>query len=460
MDEQEMDPILEGEAYSSYKKRLSKFERIQQELSCDRMHWLAKLHRIAGVAGVNMTKTASSLILYQAIIANDFYGNISYRYGWYITAGLLLASPVTLLSRLIYYFCSPSEYNPIRHTDNLIETLEIGAFSYGLLASIVRQVNPDAIATPLSKCGLLLAALGMIVLRNFDPDVVVWRQRALGHKLPAIFTRSQQPSSSGYNASYFDWVVSLIKGQQDDENPLFPSVSSTRPTDSRRKRIMRYVLRSFQMLIPPTILGDTMFRIITFGTGRTHNKIAAICSGCYACEHLLARSFDVRIAQGKPMRDLKQDSCYRWTRSDSVMAAFFLALIQSYYVLGDFVNLCRFWAIGESEFDSLDEDNLPWSLVVIYGFAVVLACYAAYDNANMYEQFFARQDKLAICRQYCQSDWEPSKQDLQAFWLERVEQKPLSAIDKRVDKQKYSETAIIDTNDDEIEQADAACSLA
>lgn len=425
MVDQEDIPLLHDESSERY-SLADKFQKIQHDLKCQGLPWYSQLHRIAGVTGVNITKTASSLILYQAIVASDFKNDIDYETGWYITAGLLVTAPVILLTRFLYYLFNGTDYNPIRHTDNLIETLEIGAFSYGLLASIVRGFDPEAVNSSLSKAFLLTAALSMIVLRNFDPDVSVWRNQALGHKLPIVFLgRKPQPqplSADSANEGHLNSTMQWIIKQNKIDNPLFPSVGGSLPTDSKCKRWSRYGFRALQMLIPPTILGDTTFRIITFGTGRTHQQAAAIASGCYALEHLTARLFDVRNTQGKPMRDLKQDPYYRWTRADSIMAAFCLALVQSYYVLGDLAGFFHYLQTGQRDFDSLSDQNLPWTLVVIYGFACLLASYAAYDNANMYEQFFANKDQFATCRQACQDDWEPQESDLETFWLERLQQ--------------------------------------
>lgn len=448
--------VMDKRALSPQSENVSdKWRRIQSELRCQYLPWYSQLHRIAGVAGVSMTKTGSSLVLYQAIVASDFRQDIPYEYGWYITASLLLTAPIILVTRLSYYLLSCSQYNPIRHTDNLIENLEIGAFSYGLLASIARAAQHDAIGSTWSKSVLMIASIGMIILKNYDPDVVVWRQRALGHKLPSVYQRQVSQKAAYEPDEHLSQVAQLIKAQKEQDNPLFPSVGHAKPTDSKVKKTVRYLLRGFQMLIPPTILGDTMFRIITFGTGRTHQKMAAIVAGCYACEHLLARAFDVRIAQGKAMRDIKQDKHYQWTRGDSVLAAFFLALIQSYYVLGDLVGFFHFLSTGERDFNSLDEDNLPWTSLVIYGLAIVLAAYAAFDNAHMYEQFFAKQDGLANCLQYCSANWEPTEDELKQFWRTRIKGQPQSIASSSCLSNQHFATEDAILNNDSLEDREA-----
>lgn len=349
-----------------------KVNQISKELHCDNWSRLGKFGYISSVSLVNILKTASTFILWQSAIVEDFNSDLNLEQAWNITAGLAWAAFTLFVSRLLYYLFY-GDNNPVKHTNNFIETLEVGAFFYNLL-SLTLPPEPQAI-----KRTILGFSAALMVLRNIDPDINILKNNTLGHKLPGVF------------ADRSNLILPDSKTQFLTQDPLY-------------KKIARYGLRSLHFIIPPTVVGISVYHDVSFttrsATDKHYENTAIMTALGFSCLTSMMRLYDLQNAKGSPMRDLRKNCMYKFAKAESALAAFLLSSFQINYTLGGLYGYFNYLNKDEPALNAVDKDNLPWTIPLLFGVNLYLSLVAANDNKNMYEDFFSSQDKLDIALNY------------------------------------------------------------
>lgn len=352
------------------------YDYIARDLECDKWKCHNQLLYMTGLTLLQTLKIASAMILYEGLVIYDYKPNFSVDIGWKIVYSIMAAAPGIVGSKIALSCIPGYQFNPIGYTDNLIETLEVGPFFYNLI-SFIRENTAICNDSVTTKTATLIFSLGMMLARNYDPDISIIKNQSMGHKLPAMY------------------------------NPLFTAkshVDKSKPVmNSSIQKGLRYVLRSLHLLIPPVVTGMATYRgselvlsVPSYWYSFDYQKSAKYIGLYQGLVTAIASLLNYHILQ-LSMRELHSSRTYQFTRFDSLFSAFMLSLFQCWTAIGQLMDSVNYEINGSAIGKNFEEPLLPYTIVFMMGLGSLLPCLAVADNKRMYESFFKVQDKLREC---------------------------------------------------------------
>lgn len=343
------------------------------------------------IATIHILKMSSAFLLWQSTIIADFRPDINIQDGWTITGSFLLGAGLIFGLEQLFF---NRDNSPIRHTNHFIEVLEVGAFFYNLISLLHPPQSQN------DQIGLLLASVMMMALCKIDPDISILKSASLNHKLPSSYGR----------------------------NPLVEHDQASMPSESCTKPVLRLLLRSLHFCIPAMVTGISTYHVSEFvmhsAFDHAYSNIAFNIAISHALLTSAVRLYDQSIAQGLLMQDLRNQYKFQFAKYESAFSVFVLSAFQINYALGDWIAAANYLNNHENTFNGIDTHNLQWSIPFLWIPNLGLSIMAAYDNADMYEEFFAYQDKLYNCMQNIsnlfQTKTSLSSQQTSTDWLKYI----------------------------------------
>ena len=354
---------------------LSQWQRITRDFRCEHKAKWFQWTVLGSMAFLNVAKLGTAFLLAN-LIYYDFNPDMSQKATWNSDVILMSLAPFVFGCYAYYYLRnSHNKHNPLRHTNNLVETLEVGGLSY-FYFQLMAELSQGLELEQDEKFACLFASIILMAIRNIDVDVSIYKNSPMGHILPAVFSGTSKSS----------YINSKLNPHSLPE-PMW-------------KQVLRYSLRAIHFLIQPIILFTAENRFLEFwqATTRTSENSRLLAAGTYAFTGLLGRCYDLWYAQGKPFRDIQNALGFRLALSQSMLSAFTLNTFQVTLYMAEWTAWVHQKVTDINTFKPFkNTSNTLIAMFCIFLPPIYFGICGAFDNKNMFQDFFRTQAKLRAC---------------------------------------------------------------
>lgn len=344
-----------------FTKLARRFHEMRHELGCAHWHPFYEFLYMSGLSLAHMTKIASTLIMFQGIISQDFTDGVPLDEAWQITAALIWA---TLGMYALNWLLSPyTRSTPCQHTDNVRDFMEMIPFIY-LFSSIITQYCDPCNDSKMDKTGQMIGATLAAFAFNYDPY-----------------------NKSNLKDMFFSYlaIAHAPVGIYGPPNPSDKVNVSKRPDPSRWRDYLAYFCRSLHLLRPPIITYVAAFRGINLLTVtpsyQYKNNVNVGLAALIASSKFV---FDLGTMYLLGQRNLNKERIYnviKWGNAAS--STFIVSFFQALYAIDECYSYGTYRLTDKPMFMPDNHKPVRNSLFAI---SAILGALSMVDYAHVYDK--------------------------------------------------------------------------